>query len=139
MKRPDWRDHLHTYLERCEGRPFSWTHHSCLTFAVGAVVAITGIDYWQTERSDIERLHARADVLKYMTRYGGTLIGATDRAMRRAQAQRRVIPGAGDILIAHVDKKDTAGVCLGRLSAFVGPDGLMYLKPDDIRAAWGVS
>lgn len=134
----DWRESLHQYLEQCDERPFDWVDHSCLTFATGAVVAMTGIDYWSAERHDIHKLETRADVLRYMSRYGGDLKGAATSALGKARAVQRKWPGEGDIVMSRIDGVDTIGVCLGRLCVFVGESGLLYFKPDNFQAAWSL-
>lgn len=133
-----WQDRLSDYLREADGKPFNWAMNSCLTFATGAVTAMTGVDPWKDERDRLRGLRRRGRVIQYMHQYGGDLEGAADKSLRLAGYTRKTCPGEGDIVLARVDKAIALGVCLGRRCAFVSPYGLTRGKPHAILAAWGI-
>lgn len=138
LKREDWRERLHDYLQEWDEKEFSWNTHSCLHFATGAVTVMTGMDYWWIEREKLKHMKNRGQVLRYMTEFGGDLVGATRKVLSRARFQPRHIPGEGDVVIAVVDGVQCVGICLGRLTAFISKQGVVYIDPKEIVAAWKV-
>lgn len=132
-----WQDRLADYLVKSESLSFHWATHSCLTFVTGAVTAMTGVDPWKPERDRLQGLRRRGRVIQYMHKYGGDLQGAADKALKLAGLEQKRCPGEGDIVLARIDRTTALGVCLGRLCVFVGPQGLVRLKPDHIVTVWG--
>lgn len=135
---PDWQDRLAAYLASREGLTFHWAVNSCMTFATGAVTAMTGRDPWAVERARLAALRRRGRVIRYMHRYGAGLEGAADRALAQAGLVPVSAPAEGDIVLARVGAAITLGVCLGRLSAFIGTAGIQRRTPDTVLAAWGI-
>lgn len=98
VRRPDWRVRLDAHLAAAARHPFAWGSHDCVSFAAGAVEAMTGED------------------LRAGTRYA-TAIGAR-RLLRRL--------GAADVLglaRAHLPEIPVAAARIGDLAAVATPDG----------------
>lgn len=136
MKRQDWRSRLSAYIEIARHEPFSWTHNNCLQFIAGAVGAMSGIEYWLPERRRLSGCHRRSEVVRFMREYGGDLEGAADAMLAKAGAARVWRPPSYGDVVMHAGHSDGLGVSLGRLSAFVGTDGLIFIDPLPLQAVW---
>jgi len=108
---------LGDFLDAHRRRPFVWGSHDCCTFVCAAVQLRSGVDLmdgwpaYSSEREAAETLRAAGD---------GTLI-------KTFRARMTEIPVAHarpwDVVALDVKR---LGVCAGRLSAFVGEEGLEF-------------
>lgn len=106
---------LGDYIDAQRARPFVWGEHDCCTFVFGAVKLRTGIDLmagwpaYATRRGAAEALRAHG---------AGTLL-------ETVRAHMGEIPPARardwDVVMAS---NGALGICCGRLSAFLGEDGV---------------
>ena len=142
LKQPDWRDRLEAYLAEVQALPFSWATHNCITFTTGAAAAMTGrpiTDVQEYLQWTGDRTPTRRQVLRYMHHYAGGLEAALVRTLEQVSAQRRPWPGAGDIILARINRTRVCGICLGRRSAFVTERGVEYTRPASITGAWRIA
>jgi hypothetical protein len=123
----DWAERLADYVEQCRDRPFEWGSHDCATMAVGAVAAMTGEVLWSPPYKNA------AGAAKYMD--GVSIADVVDGLLPRVPqgfAQR------GDVVLMHLDGRDTLGVCMGCEIAAPGNFGLLMLPMSTAVAAWRV-
>lgn len=132
----NWPGALHAYVEANKLRPFAWGEHDCILFACAGIAAITGHDPAAVWRGSYSTALGAARVFKL---YGGfermieTVAAAnhyTEIAVTKAQR--------GD-LVLHDGKWPTAGLCCGRLTAFAGPNHLIFTLTAECRRAWRIS
>ena len=132
----DWKERLWDYLDSQEDWTFSWSEHSCIAFAAGAVEAMTGEAYWKNELSDVKHL-TKKECIEYIREYGGNLAGTVEKALKGI-AVKREHPGMGDIVVVDLDGQETTGICWGRYCIFAGYHGLVARKPEKLISAWKI-
>lgn len=118
--------------------PFAWGVQDCCTWAAEAAYhALTG----QSARRRLglpKRPHTTArGAANVLRRWGGDPCGippalGCPALPRVAMAQR------GDLVALPQGQSHALGVCLGEVSAFAGPDGLVFEPTLDCTAAWRV-
>lgn len=131
----NWPGVLHAYVEEQKLLPFVWGQRDCIMFACAGIEAITGHDPAAVWRGSYSTALGASRVFRL---YGGfermietvaAANGYTEIAVTKAQR--------GD-LVLHDGKWPTAGLCCGRLSAFVGPAHLIFAQTAACRRAWRV-
>lgn len=134
MRRPDWDERLSAYLTTMAAEPHAYGRHDCMTFAAGAVKALTGRDPARGHRGKYGSAKAAARYLK-------SLGFNSPAAMIYSVLKRKPVAfaGRGDIV---ADAKGVPGVCIGGDALFVGQDGeaegLVRKPRSDWRKAWHV-
>lgn len=132
----NWPGVLHAYVEEQKLLPFVWGQRDCIMFACAGIEAITGHDPAAVWRNSYSTALGAARVFKL---YGGfermietvaAANGYTEIAVTKAQR--------GD-LVLHDGKWPTAGLCCGRLTAFAGPNHLIFSLTAECRRAWRIS
>lgn len=125
-----WPRLLDQYVDAARARQFEWGTHDCVTFAAGAVRAITGRDVglpaWGSALQAERALQA----------LGGLRAAVTSRmgpAMEPAHAQR------GDVLLLQQEGRDVLAVCMGHVWAAPGADGVVFGPAAEAVAAWRVN
>lgn len=128
MRREDWPERLNDFIDARRDMPFAWGENDCSSFAVGALVAMTGerppVPTAANER-DAARLlldaplRVRADEL-----YGPAIMPSL--------AQR------GDLVLMDLFGRPTLGVSLGDGIAAPGADGVIVFPLSAAVAAWRI-
>jgi len=131
---------LSEYIDDCRDRPFEWGKHDCLTFANNCIKAqmIDGalddlLGDYNCAKSALFRFKRRGKELGYNTK--DAIISALNDRLKRLETQ---YPPRGSITARRDDIDTTTGWMLGvvmrRQSAFVGPQGLVFMdrEPDDL-------
>lgn len=128
---------LNQYIRACEGRPFEWGVHDCLTFTNGAHKAMFGAgwaDDW-LGRYMIDGRPMRRDELKREFGFN-SVQAAIDLRMTRVHC----IPPKGALVTSdHVRRWVTGvalGICVGTRAAFLDKAGVIYLPIDETRDRW---
>jgi hypothetical protein len=116
---PGWPARLAGYVAARASVPFAWGSQDCVTFAVGAIEAITGkvlpLPTWRSASEALRELAAR-----------GGIAGAVDSAgMRPLLAP--ALARRGDLLLIPQLRSDAAlVVCLGHVWAGPAREGLEF-------------
>lgn len=132
----NWPGVLNAFVEAHKNRAFSWGDHDCIMFACAGIEAITGNDPAALWRGNYSTALGAARIFKL---YGGfesmvqTVAAANDFAEISVKHAQR-----GDLVLRD-GKWPTAGLCCGRLSAFVGPDHLIFSPTAECRRAWRIA
>jgi len=129
----DWPERLSAFIATARARPFAYGPHDCVSFANGAVEAMTG-------KSVMPRLRysTALGALRALKREGGVhkAIAARLPEIPPATAQR------GDVGTVLVDTPNgpttSACIVLGEKLAAAGADGLTFLSRSRLRAAFRV-
>lgn len=113
----DWPARLDSYVHALRQSPFRWGALDCVTFAAGAVQAITGQcpahPQWVSERSAARAL-----------RRAGGLHAAVSALLPELPAP--TLAQRGDVLLVRQPGRDLLAVCLGDTWAAPGRNGLHF-------------
>lgn len=132
----DWPTAFDAFIESKKLLPFSWGTHDCIMFATAVIEAITGTDPARTWRGEYSSALGAARIFK---QFGGfeemiasvaSLNGFGEQSIPFAQR--------GDLVLLN-RKWPTAGICCGRLSAFVGKDSMIFAKTADCQRSWRIN
>lgn len=132
---PDWPERLLAHVAACETLPFAWGRHDCVTFAAGAVQAVTGwagwpAAPWADERAALRRVH----------RWGGWQ--AAVHAVLGAPRAHVLAARRGDVLLLQVAGAgrwtQALGVCVGDKALAAAPSGLARVPLHRAVCAWAV-
>ena len=117
---PGWPERLAGYIAASAHRPFCWGSNDCVTFAAGAVAAVTG---WNPPRPPWDDVH---DALRQLRRVGG-LVAAVE-SIGLQPLSRPACAARGDVVLIGGDKvrRPFLGVCVGHVWAAPGERGLAY-------------
>lgn len=135
-RRQDWPTHLFDLIEQRKNMPFKWGVHDCCTFAADAVRAMTGHDL----AADVRGYNSAIEAVKIMAEEGG-LESMIERRLEEAGCKALVTPRKaqrGDIAAIVTSAQTAVGVCVGRMVAFTGKDGLVYYPLKDCKRAWRI-
>jgi len=127
MRREDWQERLHEYVESMRDVPFDWAANDCARFTAGAVEAVTGTKFWDAPYT------TAAEAARYMENHDPReVLDALFDRVPAAQARR------GDVVLVRNDDRDVLGVCTGQWSASPGPDGIVLHPTLGATLAWRV-
>jgi hypothetical protein len=126
VRRPDCEKQLVDVVDEHDAE-FRYGKNDCCLFALDVVYAITGrhLEHsynWSSCREAITILNKTGGVIDIVD----SMLFRTDRIMR------------GDIVSINEHGKDCLGVCMGSVSAFVAPHGIVYKKVPANCIAWRV-
>lgn len=135
-KLSDWQIHFHKYLSENKKRDFQWGDWDCITFANGALKAISGVDVMPPElkwRNENEAMEAIQD-------YGRTFANAVKKACRSAGLEPVDVKyiTAGDICVYMNDNEELCGICDGFALISPSDTGYAFNKCSTARLAWRV-
>jgi hypothetical protein len=139
LRRMGWEDRLNHAIEAARSKPFEWGRHDCALFAADVAHALTGIDPAVKLRGQYSTALTAARVART---WGGFAkmtaaicaahgFAAVPVSYARRGDLVRVRRAGGEFLHA-------LGVCLGSVSAFTGPDGLVFLPTAECVGAWRI-
>lgn len=131
MRIDGWETRLNEFITAHRSMPFSWGSHDCLLFATAAIEAITGKDPLRHMRG---KYHTALQAARFARTFGGLewLMTINLKSVPVSYAR------AGDIVLTECMGIDSLGVCVGRMSAFPGTLGLVFLRTLDSRLAWRI-
>lgn len=110
MRKENWLECLHEYLDSVYDKPFKWGTHDCCYFSASCVEAMTGknpMKFKYKTKTGALRLIKKIPLDKRLEKIFGKPIAL-------AAAKR------GDIMLQIFDGFDGVGVCIGENSLFVG-------------------
>ncbi len=126
---PDWPTRLDRYVCAMRDVPFAWGVNDCVSFAAGAVEAMTGVrpalPTWSDARDAMRELEER-----------GGIAAATDDVLQRAPSTR--FARRGDIVSVDNGDRQWLAVCIGGMWCAPGKAGLEFGPMNAARAAWMV-
>lgn len=132
MRSVDWRERLEAEIESARTRPSVFGTHDCLQFCARCVQAMTGENYaarfpsYDSQEAAQVILDAHGDVTGLLTPLFGEPV-----APNLAQC--------GDVVMAIVKGRETAGMCLGTHCVFPGiAAGLSFRTRECIVHAWRI-
>lgn len=128
-------DALIAFIEARATMPFAWGPNDCVTFAAGAVEAMTGVDRIPQAIISKARWTTALDAAKRLARIGG-LEGAM------AQAGCVEIPPAmahrGDVALLDIEGRQSLCIFEGDLIVGPGVNGLVRQTRANAVRAWSV-
>lgn len=141
MRRPNADLILSEYIDECRDRPFTWGKFDCLTFVNNCIRAQTDkgalddlIGGYNCPASALYQLRKRGKELGYSST--STIIDALSDRLKRLETN---YPPRGSVVAKKSDGDEMVmgwmlGVVMRRHSAFVGPQGLVFIdrQPDDL-------
>jgi hypothetical protein len=121
---------MHLYLEECRDRPFAWSLWDCGQYIGGWIAVRTGSDPREKYPTYTDEAGARA----ILESSGGLVAMVTSELERVPVAFAR----RGDVVLSRDEEGAALGICIGKQSAHVGDNGLIYLDTLSCIAAWRV-
>jgi len=131
MRKEDWPSRLAAYLQSRQKTPFKWGSNDCVSFAAGAVEAMTGTNPMPSLKYRSAKTAAAA-----VDKRGG-LKKAVDGALKGARV-RVAFARRGDVVMADIEGRDTVTVCIGHALIGPGADGLVTVPLTRGCCAWRV-
>lgn len=132
MRRADWKERLLAEVESARTRPHVWGQHDCLQWCARCVLAITDVDYAAQFPAYDSAFGAEQIVAEY-----GTLSGLITHLLGEPVTPNNA--RTGDVIVAMIGERETAGICLGLSCAFPEDTvGLAYRNRDCIVLAWRI-
>lgn len=129
---------LAAFIEERRHRPFQWGANDCCMFASDWAQIATGID--PAEELGLRNLNTPLAAWRAV-RAGGGVRALAARACAAFAWPAVELPYArrGDWVVANSGRHgDALGICLGHLSAFVAPSGLVFIPTRQARQAWRI-
>jgi hypothetical protein len=134
MRLEGWEQRLWAVIEAARTQPYALGEHDCLRVALRTVEALTGVDRW----SEFAGYKTKREALATIARFGSNFEDAISWFFGAPSVDVK-LAGRGDIcLVETVDGEQHLGVCLGRDTALLAPEGLTYLATLLCRCAWRV-
>lgn len=125
----DWPSRLDSYVHAMRDRPFQWGSLDCVSFAAGAVHAVTG---WQP---DLPAWVNQRSAMRQLRRFGGLRAAANGVLPELPSA---TLAQRGDVLLVAQPGRDLLAVCLGPHWCAPGRNGLHFGPTQQALAAWKV-
>lgn len=141
QRRENWPEIFAAYLHEVRGRPYDPVEHSCATFVLGAIRAITGDD--PAAKLGITLPRSESEVARVLVAFGGVrglaeaYFGVPAGPVLHARRGDIVVTG-GDILIAGCEDRESLGVVETGGALCVTPQGLKHFPLGVCLGAWKV-
>lgn len=127
---PHWPDRLDAYVESRRLMPFDWGANDCVTFAAGAVAAITGVTVltptWTTAMEAARALEEAGGMAEAVA----SVLGRPSQNWKEARR--------GDVVMAEQDGRNVMMVCVGAQLCGPGLDRLGFHPITTGRLVWRV-
>lgn len=128
MRLENWPTKLSNAIEQAKDKPFKWGVFDCVTWAADAVLAITGIDYFDQYRGTYKTKKEALAIIK-------TEFETIENPLNELFTPiKTTMAGRGDVVLY----KKAIGVCDGVYSFFATPKGLTPVKTLLTEKAWRV-
>jgi len=134
MRYPDWPSRFTHALQFAEEKGFVWGESDCCLFSCNLVKAITGVDYGASFRN--RYTDQRGAVIALSEFSGGSLRDTANLIMGPELPLR--CASRGDFVLANQGIGDMLGVCVGETAVFLADKGLVFLKLNQCKTAWGI-
>lgn len=116
-----WPERLAGYVGAHVSTPFAWGSHDCVTFAAGAVEAVT------LSRPSMPQWSNARDALRELRTVGGLVAAVESTGF--LELARPALARRGDVVLIEgppVVRRPFLAVCLGHAWAAPGSRGLVY-------------
>lgn len=130
----DWPAQLDAAIVEARERAFKWGEHDCALWAAAVVERMTGRDFAAELRGTY---HTALGANRIIARRGG-LAEIVDDALGRDARVMVTRAQRGDVVIATPSVGRAIGICVGKLCAFPGVNGLIFLNRKEAHIAWHV-
>lgn len=130
MRIQGWEARLSAYIRVATSRPFSWGQHDCALWCAGWVKECTGEDYadeWIGQYSDED------EAVSLIRSRGFDSFAAIADA--HLEAKPVMLAQRGDIVLRA---NGALGICNGRVSHFIAPNGMIQEPTLSCIHAWKV-
>lgn len=114
-----------------------WGPNDCCSFLAQGIKAITGKEIRPRQMRSYKSQLGGRRVLK---KYGGveTIVAREFKRCGFPEVPLTMVKRGGAVLYDSPTEGPAAGMCLGRLCAFVGTNGLDFISLDKCRRAWNI-
>lgn len=129
VRRPNWPELLHAYIESRRFMPFEWGHNDCGLFAADAIIAITGTDL----AADLRGYKSGRGAASRIAKAGG-MRGLAGSLIEKKHG----FASRGDLVLVELDARETFGVVAGN-GFWCGPgeNGLVFRPMSEVVTAFG--
>lgn len=134
----NWPTCLNRFIDKSRDLTFQWGKTDCALWVCDAVKEITGRDLATGYRDHYKSKSGAARFMKRMA--GGGLLEVAEKFTREAGVEPIPVDLAqrGDVVIFDGPLGDTLGICLGRMIAATGPEGLTFCPARLAMKAWRI-
>jgi hypothetical protein len=129
-----WEARLLAVIDAARAEPYVLGVHDCFRVACQVVTALTGVDRWP----EFAGYTTKREALAKLAQFGSSFEAAGDWFFGEARVDVKRARRGDICCVETLDGEKHLGVCLGRHTALLAPEGLIYLKTLDCRCAWGV-
>ena len=133
-RRQGWEGRLAAVIEAARSKPYVLGSHDCLRVACQAVEALTGADRW----AEFEGYKTKREALATIAQFGPDFTAAIDWFFAAPSVDVRLARRGDICLVETPDGEEHLGVCLGRDTALLAPEGLIYFQTLLCKRAWRV-
>lgn len=129
-----WESRLAGVIEAARDQPYVLGEHDCLRVALRTVEALTGVDRW----AEFAGYRTKREAMATIARFGSNFEAAISWFFGAASIDVRLARRGDICLVETVDGEKHLGVCLGRDTALLAPEGLTYVATLLCKCAWRV-
>lgn len=129
-----WESRLAAVLEAARHRPYVLGKHDCFRLACAAIEALTGEDRWP----QFAGYHTRRQAMRRLAAHGRTFQEAGDWFFGAPSVDVRQARRGDIVALKTPDGEKHAGVCNGAESAFLAPEGLLWVPTRSALCCWRV-
>lgn len=131
-----WESRLDAIIEDARRKPYELGEHDCFRVACRVLAALTGVDRWP----EFAGYKTKKQSLAIIARYGSSFEKAFDWFCGNPSPSVDVkFARRGDLCcVETADGEKHLGICLGRDTALLAPEGLIYIATLNCRCAWRV-
>jgi hypothetical protein len=129
-----WESRLAAVIEDARDQPYALGSHDCLRVALRTVEALTGVDRW----SEFSGYTTKREAMATIARFGSNFEAAISWFFGSPSVDVRMARRGDICLVQTVDGEQHLGVCLGRDTALLAPEGLTYFPTLVCKCAWRV-
>ncbi len=129
-----WESRLVAVIEDARAQPYVLGQHDCLRIALRTVEALTGVDRW----AEFQGYSTKREAMATIARFGSNFEAAISWFFGAPSVDTRLARRGDICLVETVDGEKHLGVCLGRDTALLAPDGLIYFPTLSCQCAWRV-
>ena len=134
-RKPGWEDILAGRISGASKLSYEIGVHDCVIFAAETLAEISPNDFTSVFKN---KYKTRKGSLRVIGKYGKTLLEAVSNVINREPLNPRFFSRGCPVIIKDNDGLEHVGICLGEQSAFLGEDGLSYVKTLDCIAVWRI-
>lgn len=133
----NWPEKLDLFIEEKRRQAFDWRSNNCAFFAADWLAILVGVDLAEKFRGKVTSPRSALDVIQA----GGEVDAIAAQELERIGASEVAVALArrGDIVTTETRHGPAMGVWLGHCAAFAGPEGVQFIRAEEIRRAWRVA